>query len=135
MDEARSVSMPPSPEKKKPRAEVQSVICSAIEINDKGGLGGLMRFFKPCMKAEYDEQVTRFTEEHHENLEQREMQEAMKKQMRNDRLREGDRLLQQKHQQTKHHSEIVQGERTPGGTKRKVCPVIFLIQNAHLDTA
>src|ERR1700722_16875405 len=52
MDEARSASMPPSPEKKKPRVEAQSAIRSAIEMNDEGGSGGLMRFFKPCTKAE-----------------------------------------------------------------------------------
>jgi len=62
MDEARSASMPPSPKKKKPRAEAQSAIRSAIEINDEGGSGGLMRFFKPCTKAEYDEQIARFTD-------------------------------------------------------------------------
>jgi len=69
-------------------------------------------------------------EEHYEDLEQRGMQEAMKKQMRDDRLREGGRLGQQKHRQTKRRSEIARGEQTPGGTKRKVCPVICLIQNA-----
>jgi len=37
--------MTPSPEKKKPRVEVQSAIGSAIEMDDKGGSGGLMRFF------------------------------------------------------------------------------------------
>jgi hypothetical protein len=45
MDEARSASMTPSHEKKKPRVEVQSVIGSAIEMDNEGGSGGLMRFF------------------------------------------------------------------------------------------
>jgi len=99
MDEARSASMPPSPEKKKPRVEAQSAIRSAIEMNDEGG-----------SKVEYDEQIAQFTEEHYEDLEQWGMQEAMKKQMRDDRSREGDRLRQQKHRQTKRRSEIARGE-------------------------
>lgn len=121
MDEARSASMPPSPEKKKPRAEAQSAIRSAIEMSSEGVPRGLMKFFRPCTKGEYDEQVARFTEEHHGDLEQRAAQEATRNQLRDDKAREGDRIRQQRHRQVKRDNEIARGERTPGGTKRKVC--------------
>jgi hypothetical protein len=54
-------------------------------------------------------------------MENQGIEDVVRKQMRDKRAQEGDRLRQEKHRKMKRDGEIVQGERTPGGTKCKVC--------------
>ena len=58
-------------------------------MNGKGELRGLMKFFQPCTKEEYDEQVQRFTKEHHESMENRGIEDVVRKQMRDEGTRRG----------------------------------------------
>jgi hypothetical protein len=79
-----------------------------------------MTFFQPCTKEEYTAQVQRFTKEHHEDMEKREGRDAEAKARRDEKVREGERLRQEKHRRLKREDEIARGVRSPGGTKRRV---------------
>jgi hypothetical protein len=119
MDDLRSTSAPPSPEKKS-RPEAESAIRTAINLKGGGSSRGLMKFFKPCTKEEYSAQVQRFTEEHQAFRDEESRKDTERKIEREEKTREAERLRQQKHRRLKRESEIAGGERTPGGTKRKV---------------
>lgn len=83
MNDFRSASTPPSPEKKRP--EAQSAIRAAINSRSEGSSRGLMKFFKPCTKEEYDVQVQRFTEEHHASIEKEGLKDAEEKAIREEK--------------------------------------------------
>jgi hypothetical protein len=87
--------MPPSPETKRPG--VQLAIRAAISSRGEGSSRGLMKFFKPCTKEEYDMQVQRFTEEHHTSMEKEGPKVAEAKARQEAKTQEGERLRQQKH--------------------------------------
>jgi len=136
MDEIHSTSTPPSPEKKKKKLQVEgkSAIRTAIQMTGKAKQG-LMKFFQPCTKEEYAAQVQRFTEEHHEDMEKREGREVEAKARRDEKVREGERLRQEKHRRLKCDNEITRGVRSPGGTKRRVCCMMSFTLKKKLSKA
>lgn len=121
MDEVRSASTPPSPEKKKTKPEARSAIHTALEGSQEGAPKGLMNFFQRCSREENEAQFRRFSAEHREYQESRGQMGVERKSLRDEQTREEARLRQEKHRKLKREREITAGERTPGGTKRKVC--------------
>lgn len=97
----------------------QSVIRTAItQAKDKPR--GLMKFFKQISKGEYNEQVQRHTAEEDEfSREWKERNDAAERRQA-EKAKEDARERQQKHQRRVYDAEITKGERSPGGTKRKV---------------
>ena len=79
-----------------------------------------MKFFKQNSKSEYDEQVRRHTAEEDEFARERKEKNDATDRHRAEKAREGARERQQKHRRRVYDAEITKGERSPGGTKRKV---------------
>lgn len=129
---SQSPSPPPSPAKKKARMTVKSAIGSAIT---NGKPKGLMKFFGQCTKEEHNAQVQRFTEEANADTEADTSRSEAIKRAADQKLTEDARMRKQKERKRKQEDEVRNGERSPGGTKRKVsalqnppCSMWMLIQ-------
>jgi hypothetical protein len=118
----RIVSTPPvSPERKKPDLiKGKSATRSALESASESEPKGLLKYMKKATPEEYKSQVQRDTIERLDLLRDNRESEMAAKEGRRRQVREGDRLRQRAHRQKKYDLEIARGERTPGGSKRKV---------------
>jgi hypothetical protein len=103
----------------KPKIQIQSSLRSALQTSTKKGL---LAFFKPCTREEYNLNLARekekWEEENHMNA--WEVKEQSAKEARLAEKRELARLRQQRLRQKKHQEEILQGIRSPHGRKRTV---------------
>ena len=95
---------------------MKSAIRSALEKSPKG----LLNFLKKCSPGEYREQVQRATEEENAREQERKGKEEEERKHRAEKTWENDRIRQQRCRQKKYGIEISHGNRSPGGTKRKV---------------
>lgn len=124
IDEIRSTSVLSSPIQKKPNIETKTAITTALA---EGSSTGLMKFFKKCTQDEYDLQVQRFTKEANTEAEAEASRLEAINCIEEKRMRERARLRKQKSRKRKLDDEIMAGERMPGGKKRKVSPLIYLL--------
>lgn len=93
-----------------------------------------MKFFKQNTRDEYNEQVWRYMAEEDEHTQARqEIRDAVDRR-RIAKAKDGARDQQWKHCQTIYDSEIVTGERSPGGTKQKKRKVSSGIYILNLET-
>jgi hypothetical protein len=81
-----------------------------------------MLFFKQSTHEEYETQVRRDTAEAREFVCDREEELSNKRQDRENKVREVDRLRKQRQHQRLYDAEIAKGDRSPKGTKR-ICKV------------
>jgi hypothetical protein len=106
-------------EKGKVKPQVQSAIRVALQA-EKGKAAPLLSYFKQCSREEYREDLARQKEEFNENLE--DVKRAAKVAAHKKALDQQEqwRLRQERHRAIIRDREVVQGIRSPGGTKRKV---------------
>ncbi|KAF7969102.1 hypothetical protein HWV62_28304 [Athelia sp. TMB] len=119
VDQVHSASAPSSPGKKKLKTTAATTNTSNTREPIKKG--GIMSFFSKCTKEEHDEEIRRYSEKIKiEGKEEMEKFEAQR-QVVDARERESAHMCQEKSCKRKRDSEIAKGERSPGGTKRKIC--------------
>jgi hypothetical protein len=79
-----------------------------------------MKFFKRNTAEQYQEQVQRETEESRKLFNMQKEQRDILQAEKSTKARAGDRERQQRHRAGLYKKQIESGERSPGGTKRKV---------------
>ena len=100
------------------KIQVESSLHCAVKANH----GPLLKFFKPCTRVEYEQNLARDREVFDDDGE-REHRMLMNKAAEQDRhiqKKEKARIRQQQHRKVRQENEIMQGIRSPGGRKRKV---------------
>jgi hypothetical protein len=111
------VSPSASPQKKKGRFKSQSAITAALASETPTGL---LKFFKRSSPEQYREQVQRETEESIQHFDEQKERQGIRKAVKSMRARASGRERQQKYRASMYKKQIEAGDRSPGGTKRKV---------------
>jgi hypothetical protein len=87
---------------------------------------GLFKYFKECSREQYLEDVARETEKVQASNDQQAYAIEKANQIKAANLRERGRERKRKSRMLKKKSEVQMGLRSPGGTKRRVCPPTWL---------
>lgn len=114
-----------APQTKTFKEKATSAIRTAVETAGEGGKPRLLDFFKIATKEEYAAHVASEREDFLNRREDVLHDEALANLQRATRERERQRLKKQRQRSAKKNVEIQRGERSPGGTKRKVCDHLY----------
>jgi hypothetical protein len=93
---------------------------------------GLFKYFKECSREQYLADVARETEKCQVMVDQQAYAVEEANQIRKVNLRKRAQERKQKSRKLKKNREIQMGLRSPGGTKRRVCPLTLLPYNPGL---
>jgi hypothetical protein len=119
-----ATTAPPLP--KKTRIEMASSVRSGLE---SGTPHGILRFFKKATEEDHQAYLARSSEEIQQRMEEDEW--------KNNRIKERKKMIERKREKKKKREqrdrkkkqEIIEGLRSPGGTKKKVCAKIHIRPN------
>lgn len=114
----RSESPPAKPPQKKAALlKIPSAIHSALKTSKSRGI---LRFFTPSTRESHNEHIARQAELTRMNSEEHAHKDSIIDEQKKALTRENARVRKEKERHIKKRREIQSGDRSPGGTKRKV---------------
>ena len=124
---APTKEMTPASTASSERKKVSSAIHEGLSlVKNTPQSRGLFKYFKECSREQYLVDVARETEKSREIVDQQAYAMEEANQIKKVNLQQRARVRKQKSRMLKKSSEIQLGLRSPGGTKRRVCPLTLL---------
>jgi hypothetical protein len=106
-----------------------SSVRSALE---SGTPHGILQFFKKATEEDRQVYLARSSEEIQQRLEEEKWINDRKKERKTLMNRERERKKKREQRERKKKQETIEGLRSPGGTKKKVCAIIFYTRPNYL---